>query len=75
MKIKVAIEFEVDVDYSDEKDVMYHEDEIEALVEMMAADAVKGGCGIRYTGDWAYLTEEDKEFESGIIEEYYVVGD
>lgn len=67
MKIKVAIEFEFEIDTSGNSDYMYYQDEISDLVDMIAEDVVSSSTDIKYTGDWRYITENDNGYELGVL--------
>lgn len=67
MKVKVAIEFEFEIDESTDSDYMYYQDEISDLVDMMAEEVVYSSADIRYAGEWRYITENDNYYERGIL--------
>ena len=60
MKIKIAVEFETDIgDYSDQK--------LEVLRNKIINAVQKEHNNIIATGDWMFVSEEDKEYANGVL--------
>lgn len=70
MKIKFAIEFEIEVPSDEDTDMMYYQDYIEDLVYACTLDMTA-----RYTvvptGEWRYIAENDgkEEYKQGVFDE------
>lgn len=63
MKIKVGMEFEVDTRTESVADI---EKRISTLVDDVTK-YVTGTFRMRYTGEYCYVTEEDKEYDDGVF--------
>ena len=61
MKVKIAVEFEVDIGEYTHQNINLVRDKI--------TNAVKSDHkGIIPTGEWCFVTDEDKEYNSGVFE-------
>lgn len=70
MKIKFAIEFETEVTFDENTDMIYFQDEIENIVYACALDATANSKAIS-TGEWRYIAENDgkEEYIQGVFDE------
>lgn len=70
MKIKFAIEFETEVPFGEDIDMIYYQDEIEAIVYACVLNATVDS-KIIPTGEWRYIAENDgKEgYIQGVFDE------
>ena len=62
MKVKVAIEFILDVD-----DELGWDDKVENFVHQIAQDAVLNTPKIKWTGDWVYIPDFVPTFKTGVL--------
>lgn len=62
MKVKVAIEFILDVD-----EELVWTDKVGNFVHQMARDAVRDTPEIKWTGDWVYIPDFVPEFKTGVL--------
>lgn len=70
MKIKFAIEFETEVPFGEDTNMIYHQDDIEAIVSACALNATANS-KIIPTGEWRYIAENDgkEEYIQGVFAE------
>lgn len=70
MKIKFAIEFEIEVPFDEDTDMMYYQDYIEDLVYACTLD-VTARSTVVPTGEWRYISENDgkEEYKQGVFDE------
>ena len=67
MKIKVALEFKFEIDSSMESDDICYYTDIRDLVDMINEYMDNNSFGVRYTGEWQYITENDSNYKYGVL--------
>lgn len=68
MKIKLAVEFEVDVPYLDKNTSEYlNEDKIEDVVYTIEEAVINQVKGVKPTDNYLYTTENDEDYDHGVF--------
>ena len=74
MKIKFAIEFETEVPFGEDTNMIYHQDDIENIVYACALNVTTNSklYQIIPTGEWRYIAENDgkEEYIQGVFDEW-----